>query len=685
MDFKKNPKTTFKDIDKLDKNEARKEVEALREAINYHDHLYYVKNKPEISDATYDKLFHRLEQMEKAFPDLRDNNSPTQRVGAPPVDSLGKVKHAAPMLSLNAAREEKEVQDFYGFIHRNIDKKKIEFVLEPKFDGFSVEVIYENGKFVRGSTRGDGETGEDISKNLRTVRALPLNLQEDQPCPKLLSVRGEVFMTKEGFQKLNEERIQTGKEPFANPRNAAAGTMRQLDPKKVSGKPFDIFFYEIIDIDSESVSFSHHSEMLELFPSWGLKTASMHKKCASFEDIKRYYDQLAEKREELEYEIDGLVIKLDNYKDRKRLGVRQRSPRWAFAWKFPPREEVTTLEKIVVQVGRTGILTPVALLQPVDVGGVTVSRATLHNEQEVKKKDIRPKDKVRVARAGDVIPEVVERVKEPGKKRENPFSMPEHCPVCSSQIYKEGGYHICPAGLSCSAQVTGGIIHYASRGALNIEGLGEKTVKALYQKGLVKNVADLYKIQKKDILTLEGFAEKSATQLYEAIQNSKNPRLDRFLYAIGIRHVGKRVARDLAQEFGSLEKLREASQKELENIPEIGPEIAKSVAAFFQQEENKAILKALKKAGVRVKEMAPEKTETLKEKTFVFTGSLSGYTRQEAKEKVEMRGGRAVSSVSSKTDYVVAGKNPGSKHDEAQKLGVKIIDEEEFERLLQQG
>lgn len=682
MDFKNHPDTDFKAVDSLSKQEAQKEVDALREAITYHDYLYYVKNRPKISDYTYDELFRRLEALEEAFPELQSENSPTRRVGAEPVDELKDVRHAAMMLSLHAAVGEQEVRDFDAFVHREVKKKKVIYVLEPKFDGLSVEVVYENGRFAFGATRGDGETGEDISENLKTIRTVPLQLQagKNKP-PSFLSVRAEAFMHKKAFQKLNKQRIETGKEPFANPRNAAAGALRQLDPKKVADKPVDVFFYEILK--AEGYGLSSHWEAVNQFPRWGLQTYPSNEICSSFKKMKAYHQHLLRKREELDFEIDGIVIKVNDYGLREALGVRHRSPRWALAWKFPPKEEVTRLVDIVVQVGRTGILTPVALLEPVDVGGVTVSRATLHNEDEVRKKDVRPGDRVRVIRAGDVIPEVLERITQPGKKRGKAFEMPNHCPACESEVMKQGAYTICPAGLSCPPQLSGRIIHYSSRDALDIRGMGKQTAHALVKKGLVKNVADLYDLTTKEILTLGGFAEKSAFQLYHAVQATKEPELGRFLYALGIRHVGQRLARILAEEFGSLDALKEAGKPDLEGISEIGPEIAQSVVAFFNQVENRKVLQRLAAAGVQPKQKTgAEKPKTLKKKTFVFTGKLENYTRQQAKKAVEDRGGRAVSNISQKTDYLVVGEKPGNKLDAAKKNQVKILNEQKFSGLL---
>lgn len=681
MDFKNNPDTNFKDIKETKKNDAKKEVEALREAIEYHDFLYYVKNKPAISDATYDKLFSRLEQLEEAFPKLRSDNSPTQRVGAEPVDELKKVNHTQPMLSLNATREEKEIKDFMDVAERNSNAKGVEFVLEPKFDGLSVEIVYEKGKLKYAATRGDGRKGEDISGNIKTIRTIPLRLQKNGEVPRRLAVRGEIYLPRHFFTQLNKKQIGQGQEPFANPRNAAAGIVRQLDPKNVEDKHLDIIFYEILEIDGMNID--DHWSTLKKFPKWGLKTDSHNQKTGSFKEIKKYHEKLAGQRDQMDYEIDGVVIKVNDYKLRKKLGTRQRSPRWAFAWKFEPKMEITTLNQIVVQVGRTGMLTPVALLDPVDVGGVTVSRATLHNEDEIRKKDLRAGDRVRIQRAGDVIPEVSERIKQSGKKRGKQFKMPDKCPVCGSDVYRDGAYYFCSGSLSCKAQLVGSIIHYASREAMNIEGLGDETVKTLVERGMVNELADLYKLSADHLEKLEGFAEKSARLLHESIQNSKKAKLDKFLYALGIRHVGEHVSKVVAERFGSLEKVRAAKLKDYKKIAEIGPEIANNIVNFFEQKENNRALDHLLHEGVKVKKMKTKKGKMpLKNKTFVFTGELENYNRDEAEQQVEELGGRATSSVSGNTDYVVVGSEPGSKLDDAGKNDVRIIDEKEFEKIL---
>jgi DNA ligase (NAD+) len=683
VNFKRNPKTKFKSVDKLSEKQAAEQIDALREAIDYHDYLYYVKNKPRISDAEYDKLFKRLQELEEAFPMFQSPNSPTKRVGGKPVDKLKKVKHTRPMLSINAALEEKEIKNFVDYVSRNRDAIKVEYALEPKFDGLSVEIVYENGEFKYGSTRGDGRTGEDISDNLKTVRSVPLRLRADGQIPAFMAVRGEVYLPKSYFTELNKRRIERGMDTFANPRNAAAGIVRQLDPKNVADKQLDIVFYEVLQI--EDCELDDHWAALKQFPKWGLKTDSHNAKCSSFKKIRDYHDKLARQRDELEYELDGIVIKVNDRNLRERLGTRQRSPRWAMAWKFEPKVEVTTLQDIVVQVGRTGMLTPVALLEPVDVGGVTVSRATLHNEGEVRKKDIRPGDKVRIQRAGDVIPEVVESIKKPGKKRPKPFSMPKKCPVCGSKVHKEGAYYFCSASLSCRGQLVGRIIHFASREAMNIEGLGDETVKQLVNREMVKEIADLYKLSADRLQTLEGFAEKSAKQLQDAIQKTKTVRLDRFLYALGIRHVGEHIAQVLARRFQTMENIQNADCDDLNEVPEVGPEIARSIVDFFNEKKNRQALQHLFEAGVKTKTMPKRKKGEmpLEGKTFVFTGELDKYARSDAEDAVEQLGAKATSSVSSSTDYVVAGENPGSKLDEGKKRNVKIINEKEFEKILQ--
>ncbi|MFW6350845.1 MAG: NAD-dependent DNA ligase LigA, partial [Bacteroidota bacterium] len=651
--FIKIPFPEMRNVDDLKLKEARKETEQLREAINYHNHQYYIENDPDISDRKYDELFERLLKLEEKFPDLQSDVSPTQKVGAEPLDKLTKKKHIAPMLSLNSSAKEKEMKNFIEFVRKKTKGKKTEFFLEPKFDGLSVEVVYRKGAFNYAATRGDGLQGEDISENAKTIGSLPLKLRAGNDFPRELAVRGEIYLGKEDFQQLNKKRIEKNKKAFANARNAAAGLVRQLDPGKVADVPLDIFFYEIIGSNSKESDFESQQDLRQQFKKWGLKINDQSRRTNTQKGIKDFYRELESKREKLPYEIDGMVIKLNHRKLRSELGNRGRSPRWAFAWKFEPRKEVTTLIDIIVQVGRTGILTPVALLEPVEVGGVTVSRATLHNQDEVKKKDVRPGDTVKVKRAGDVIPEISGRVKSKGQKRKKAFEMPEKCPVCHTRVVREGAYVLCPAGLSCEAQLKGSLSHFASRNAMNIDNLGEKVIAQLVDKQLIKNIPDLYQLKPSDIEKLEGYAKKSSQKLHDAIQKSKKQDLDQFIYALGIRHVGQHVAKVLARHFTTLDNLSDASEKELNEIQEVGPEIAKSIVHFFSSRHNLDMLDKLKKNGLKIQEQKSSRSDKLKNKTFVITGELEAFTRDEAKEKIESLGGRATSSVSDNTDYLV--------------------------------
>lgn len=686
------------EIERKIKQEKPKDyIDELRDIIEYHNYLYYVKNKPEISDKRFDRLFAALQEAEEKHPELRTEDSPTMRVGAPPVEYLEEVEHVVPLLSLNSVQEEDGIKDFLDFVRRELSEEEIEYVTEPKLDGLSVEVIYENGVFSYGSTRGDGKTGEDISANLKTIGPLPLRLRKQNSPPPYLAVRGEVMMLRDGFRELNKKRVQEGKEPFANPRNAAAGTVRQLDSKKVAGKPLDVFFYEVLQQKNSPESSgsgngdsgnagrtasSDHSDDLDAMRGWGLKTVEESALCRDFSAIREQFRKLAESRESRNYEIDGMVIKINNAAYREKMDTRHRNPRWAIAWKFPPRKEITTLQQIVVQVGRTGMLTPVALLEPVEIGGVTVSRATLHNEDEAKKKDVRPGDRVRVFRAGDVIPEVAEVTEKKGRGRPSPFSMPGKCPVCGSEIVREGAYYFCPAGLSCPAQLKGRLLHFASRDGMNIQTLGEKVAEQLVDEGLVEDLSDLYTLEKKDFLGLERFAEKSAENLYREIEGSKHAPFHRFIYALGIRHVGGFVAGLLAEHFGSINKLMDANYEKLRDIEEIGPEIAESISDFFSRKENRKSIERMYELGLSPKRPPSGGSRPLAGKTFVFTGSLEGYSRSEAEELVESQGGRAASSVSGNTDYLVRGENPGSKLNDARNEGVTIIGEAEFQELI---
>jgi len=664
----------------MDRLRAERRAKELRDEILGHDHRYYVENNPSISDEAYDRLRRELEEIEREFPELRTPDSPTQRVGAPVRGELPTVVHLRPMLSLESASNPDEAREFDRRTKRGLERDSVLYTVEPKFDGLSVELVYEEGVLERASTRGDGTRGEGITPNIRTIGAVPLRLRDDAP-PRLAAVRGEAIMHLPDFLSLNKWMIERGQQPFANPRNAAAGSLRQLDPGVTARRPLTFFAYEIAAIEGGSPP-GTHSEELERLSGWGFRIDPHWRTCRDIEETIAFHEELHEKRDALDFEIDGIVIQVDSKEDRERLGARTRSPRWALALKFPPRRGITTVEEIIVQVGRTGKLTPVALLKPVDVSGVTVSRATLHNAGEVAKKDIREGDRVRIERAGDVIPAVVERIEEKGKRRPAPFAMPDACPVCGSPVSSEGAYHYCTGGVSCSAQLIRGIDHFASRGALDIDGLGHKTVEALVGRGIIESLPDLFSLDKESLLGLEGFADKSAENLLSSIERSKRVPLDRFIYALGVRNVGEHVARVLAEHFGSLEAIEAADSDDLLAVRDVGPEVARSISAFFSDRKNRRMLARLAELGVEVEQSeTPSGAGPLEGKTFVFTGSLERFTRDEAKRRVESLGGRVSSSVSGKTDYVVAGSDPGSKLDKARSLGVSVLTEREFEEL----
>lgn len=662
-----------------DKSDIAKRAEELREQINRHDRLYYVENAPEISDREYDELFAELEELEDQHPEIVVPESPTQRVGAEPQSELGKVEHVATMLSLDAVRDKDEIADFIDRVREAVGDSDLTFVAEPKFDGLSIEVVYEEGQFCRASTRGDGQTGEDISHTLRTVRALPLKLQDAGGETKELAVRGEAILPRSSFQDVNKARVERGDEPFANPRNAAAGILRRLDPSEAEGVRFAVTFYDATGISVEAVH--GQWELLKALRDLGFPVMGDQTRCGSLEEAEEFYDGMQGQRKDLDYEIDGIVLKLDARTEREKLGQRSRSPRWASAWKFPPRTGETRIADIAVGVGRTGALTPVALLDPVDVGGVTVARATLHNVEEVHRKDLRVGDTVRIERAGDVIPEVAERVPKPGVERSEPFRMPDRCPSCGAQVERRGPLNYCPAGIACPAQLVARLVHYGARGSMDIEGLGEKTAEQLVEHDMVRDIADLYDLSAEDLTALDGFAEDSAGALHAAIHERGEVPLDRFLRALGIRHVGADAARRLAMAFGSLQAVREAIQAEIEEIGGIGDETAQSVAAFFDEERNRDVVGRLLKAGVSPQAVG-QLDRSLKGTTFVLTGALEGWTREEATGAIERRGGQVASSISGNTDYVVVGAKPGSKQDKAMEEGVEMLDEDAFAKML---
>jgi DNA ligase (NAD+) len=659
----------------------KKRVEKLREEIEYHNNRYYILDQPEISDAQYDRLMRELEKLEEEYPKLRSPNSPTQRVGATPLEAFEIVRHTFPMLSLANAFDESEAKDFDKRVKKFLGySAEITYVAEPKLDGLAVELVYERGQFVVGSTRGDGVNGENITQNLRTIKTIPLQLiRKEVPVPERLVVRGEVIIQLKKFKELNRKREEIGEPLFANPRNAAAGSVRQLDSKITAERPLEIYCYGLGEVTGRT--FKTHSEILQTFPKWGLRTNPNIQRCQNIDEVLEYYHKMNEKRETLPYEIDGIVIKVDRLDLQTRLGEISRSPRWALAFKFQPKQETTKILDIIVQVGRTGAITPVAVMEPVKVGGVEVSRATLHNQDEIDKKDVRVGDTVVIQRAGDVIPEVVQVITSKRKGTEKKFRMPSKCPVCGAEVIKEEAIHRC-IGLDCPAQLKGRIKHFASKRAMDIEGLGVKLIDQSVDKGLIKDVADIYYINKEKLIELERMADKSAQNIIDAIEKSKTKPLSKFLYALGIRHVGETTAEDLACHFPRLDDLFRLSEEDLMEVEGIGPEVAASVHQFFRDKKNRESIELLKKAGVKVIEPKVKEKGKLVGKTFLFTGALKDFGREEARNLVESLGGMTASSVSKKVDFVVVGEDPGSKSDKAKELGIKILTEEDFKRMI---
>lgn len=656
----------------------------LKNRIRHHDYLYYVKDRPEISDGEYDRLFRELTDLERTYPELVTPDSPTQRVGAPPLGELGKVQHERPMLSLDSLVNSDEVLAFDQRMKRELSTDHIEYTVEPKFDGLSVEMVYDHGTFVRGSTRGDGNVGEDITINLRTIRSLPLQLQTGM-FPDHLVARGEVYMRLSDFQALNRRMTERGDDAFANPRNAAAGSLRQLDSHMTASRPLAVTCYEVMTMTG-APSPSHWAE-LEMLALCGLPVPHLRRRCETIDQVLAFHRETGDQRDNLPYEIDGVVVKVDRGDWQARLGMKSRSPRWAIAFKFPPRKEITEVQDIAISVGRTGTLTPLALLMPVEVGGVTISRATLHNADEVARKDIRVGDTVRVERAGDVIPAIAERIPVSNEVRSDPFHMPPHCPICGSAVAREGAYFYCTGQAACPAQLKGAVEHFASKAALNIDGLGRKTVSQLVDHGLVKDLSDLYRLRPEQLLELEGFAERSSTLLLDAIARSKNVSLDRFLMGLGIRQVGRHIATVLARELGSLNAVMSADRERFQVIREIGPEISESLVSYFQESSNRRVIDQLHELGFSIVDAPSAQGRTVlpfSGKSFVFTGGLVRLTRDEANALVERLGATVSSSVSKKTSYVVAGADPGSKLDQAQKLGVTLLNEQAFLDLIEQ-
>lgn len=656
-------------------------AEALRERLHHHTYQYYILNRPEISDAEYDRLFNELKALETTHPELVTPDSPTQRVGGAVAAGFASVQHRVAMLSLDNAYSADEIREFAARLARALPGETFRYVCEPKVDGLGVALLYEKGRFVRGATRGDGRLGEDITQNLKTVRTVPLRLRPPLDALDLLEVRGEVFMSQDAFDQLNRRLETDEEEPFANPRNAAAGSLRQKDPAVTAGRPLDIFVYGVSD--ARPHPFTSHWEAIQALGGAGFKMNPRSRPCPDIDAVIAAVADLEHDRASLGYDADGAVIKVDSLDQQARLGSTTHHPRWAVAYKFPAQRATTVVRRIEVGVGRTGALTPTAILEPVDIAGATISRATLHNADEIERLDVREGDTVILERAGDVIPHILEVLADRRPAGSRRFAFPTTCPVCGSAASRPEGEVVARCtNATCPARLKESLLHYGSRRAMDIEHLGEAVADQLVDRGLVRDFADLYALGVDQLADLDRLAEKSATNLHTAIQESKSRGLARLLFALGIRYVGENVARILAMEFGSMAKLIGASEDALAAVHGIGPRIAGSVALFLQQEENRRLVAALDAAGVAMEERASSGPKRLLGKTFVLTGTLGSMTRDEAKEAIQRLGGRVSSSVSKKTSYVVVGADPGSKADDARRLDVPVLDETEFRSLL---
>jgi DNA ligase (NAD+) len=666
-----------------DLKKAAARASELRELLHRYNYRYHALDDPEVPDAEYDRLMLELRALETQFPQLLTDDSPTQRVGAAPVSAFGAVEHRVAMLSLDNAFNDQEVRDFDRRIHERLaDPEPIRYSAEPKLDGLAVSARYEKGMYVQGATRGDGETGEDITQNLRTIKALPLKIRG--AAPRVLEVRGEVFMPLAGFKRFNEEAIARGDKSFVNPRNAAAGSLRQLDPRMTAARPLDLFIYGVGVVEGGSLP-ARHSETLQELRQLGFKICPQSRVVKSIEGCLEYYREMGAMRSQLPYQIDGVVYKVDDVDLQRRLGFISRAPRWAIAHKFPAEEALTQVRSIEFQIGRTGALTPVARLEPVFVGGVTVSNATLHNMDELTRKDVRVGDTVVVRRAGDVIPEVARVLPERRVKGAQLVTMPAFCPVCGSPVVREADQAVarCTGGRICAAQRKEEIKHFAARRAMDIQGLGDKLVEQLVDRDWIRTPADLFSLQAEQLATLERMGEKSAQKLQSAIDRAKRTTLPRFLYALGIRDVGEATALALAQHFPHFKQLRRAGEEEIQQVPDVGPVVAKQVAAYFKDADNAAVVDRLLAAGVGWPKPAAASSKGAQSgKTFVLTGTLESMTRDAAAEAIAQRGGKVVGSVSKKTDFVVAGVEAGSKLKKAEELGIPVLDEAAFLKLL---
>src|SRR5246127_5005836 len=666
--------------------DAEKKIEALREKIRHHEHLYYVLDRPEISDTDFDKLMRQLQRLEAEHPTLITPDSPTQRVGGKPREGFVKVRHSSPMLSLDNTYNEEELRAWERRVHELSGRSDVDYVCELKLDGMSLALVYEDGRLVRGVTRGDGTVGEDVTLNVRTVRSVPLSIPKDRlkkaGIPADFEVRGELLMPLSSFKKMNEERESKGLSLFANPRNATAGTVRQLESRVTAERRLDYFSYMLLV--NGRTHFDRHSKSLDALGAAGFKVNPARKLVHSMDEVWAFIREWEGKRESLPYEIDGIVVKVDRIALQDELGFTGKAPRWAIAYKYAARAGITMLEDIRVQVGRTGKLTPVAMLAPVLIGGTTVRNATLHNMDEIERLGVKIGDWVQVERGGDVIPKVAKVIEDKDHPRgHQTFHMPENCPICGTKVVKtEGEVDYRCVNANCPAKLRETILHFASRGVMNIDGMGEVLVNQLIEKGLVKNVADIYDLTKKDLLSLERFADKSAQNILDEIENSKQLPLERVIYGLGIRMVGERTAQFLAEHFGAMEALANASVEELQSVNEVGPKIAESIAEFFSNPANRELVKRLEKAGLQFTGKKRERGTKLAGKTFVLTGTLAKYSRDEAKRLIEDAGGKVSGSVSKKTNYVVAGSDAGSKLDKAKELGVPVIEEDEMVRLV---